>query len=80
MKSKYLSHPLEWYERIRVMEENLNNGYYSFLYFNISLNLIDARDSADYDKEKLLKSMLDAYKRGNERAMKMYIGQMKSMQ
>lgn len=64
VKSKYLTHPYDWDERIRVMEANLVDGYYNFLYFNIVINLIDAKDNADYDREKILGSMLNAFNHG----------------
>lgn len=64
VKSNYLTHPQTWDERIRVMRSNYDNNFYDFLYFNISLNLIDARDNADYDREKILSDMLTAFKRG----------------
>ena len=61
VKSKYLTIQQNWDERVSVMESNLQNGYYDYLYFNIALNLIDARDNADYDKEKVLGAMMCAF-------------------
>ena len=68
--SKYLTNPQDWEERVRVMEGNLLNCYYDYLYFGIVLNLFDAQDNADYDKEKVLLSMLACYNRGNIGALK----------
>lgn len=64
VKSNYTTIPQEWDERLRVMESNYVNNYRDYLYFNIVLNMLDARDNADYDKEQVLKKMLAAYKRG----------------
>ena len=64
VKSNYTTNPQEWEERLRVMESNYVNHYYDYLNFNIVLNMLDARDNADYDKEQVLKTMLGAYKRG----------------
>lgn len=79
VKSNYLTHPMEWEERIRVMEENLNNGFYDFLYFNISLNIIDAQDNADYDREMILGRMLACYKRGAINSIQGYINKLREM-
>ena len=66
VKSNYLTHPQTWDERIRVMRSNYDNGFYDFLYFNIVINMLDARDNADYDKEQVLKRMLSAFKKGSD--------------
>ncbi len=77
MKSKYLTHEIDWNERIRVMEENLNDGYYDYLYFGISLNMLDARDNADYDREQIMQRMLNAYKKKNENTMRKCLAELK---
>lgn len=79
IKSKYLTNPQTWEERIAVMESNLQNGYYDYLYFNIVLNLNDARDNADYDKEKMFKRILEAFKANDFMAVGNFIGRMKAL-
>lgn len=79
VNSKYLTHPMDWDERIRVLEDNLSNCYYDFVYFNISLNLIDAIDNADYDKEQVLRKMLDAYKRRAFKSIQTQINKLKEL-
>ena len=64
VRSKYLTSEQDWNERIRVLESDLVNDHYDFLYFKIVLNMIDAGDNADYDREKIFKQMLTAYNRG----------------
>ena len=77
--SKYLTNPQDWEERVRVMEDNLLNCYYDYLYFGIVLNLFDAQDNADYDKEKVLLSMLACYNRGNIGALKKKLNELKDL-
>ena len=77
--SKYLTNPQDWEERVRVMEDNLLNCYYDYLYFGIVLNLFDAQDNADYDKEKVLLSMLSYYNRGNIGALKKKLNELKDL-
>ena len=79
VNSKYLTHPVDWEERILTMESNLQNGYFDFLYFEIALNMIDARDNADYDKEYVLKKMLAAYKRNAFNTIQSLIDKLKEM-
>ena len=79
VSSKYLSNPMDWDERIRVMEENLKDNYFNFLYFNIIVNMFDARDNADYDKEKILLNMLAAFNRGSFAGVGSLIGQLKEL-
>ena len=79
VKSKYLTNQLDWDERIRAMEEDLSNKHYNFLYFKIALNLNDARDSADYDKEQVLIKMLTAFKKGAYKSVYTLIGVLKSL-
>ena len=79
VKSKYTTNPQDWEERIRVMEDNLENCYYDYLYFGIVLNLFDAQDNADYDKEKVLVAMLSCYKRGNIGALKKKLNELKEL-
>lgn len=62
VKSKYLTVQLDWDERIRCMESDLENGFFDFLYFKIAVNMIDARDNADYDRETLLVKMMESFK------------------
>lgn len=79
IQSKYLTTQLDWDERIRIMEGNLNGCYYDYLYFNIVLNMIDSRDNADYDKEKLFIHMLSAYKHGAFETVRKSIDELKGM-
>ena len=75
--SKYLKNQQDWDERIRVMENNLRDGYLDFLYFNISINMIDAGDNADYDRELILKKMMMAFKKNDFRGIQNQIDRLK---
>ena len=77
--SKYLTVQQDWDERIRVMEKNLRDEHYDFLYFNIVLNLVDAQDNADYDREKVLKKALAAFKRNAFEMVGTYINKLKGI-
>ena len=79
VKSKYLTNPTDWDERIRVMEANLSDGFYNFLYFNIVVNMIDAQDNADYDRELILKKMLVAFSRGAFKSLEKLIKELKEI-
>ena len=70
IKSKYMSSATDWSERIRVMRSDITYGHWDYLYFKISLSILDAMDSMDYDREVLCKELLAAYKGGDVAGMK----------
>ena len=77
--SKFLTNQMDWPDRIAVMQSNLDDECYSYLYFNIVLNMLDAKDNADYDKENILESMLIAFKRGAMGSVQNHIYKLKEL-
>ena len=79
MISKYLTHQMDWAERVRVMKDDLFHREFDYLYFKICLNLNDARDNADYDRENILKKLLEARRYMNEPAMLNFLNRLESI-
>lgn len=77
--SKYLTIQQEWFDRINAMQCDLSNGDYDWLYFKIVLNLNDARDNADFDREQIFKSMLAAYKRKAWKQVDIFLNKLRGM-
>ena len=67
---------MDWDERAENMRKDLHDEEYDYLYFKIALNLNDAIDNADYERERILKDLLDARRKMDNSAMLFFINKL----
>ena len=69
MKSEITKVCRTWGERIQAMREDLESGAYTWLFFKIIINRMDASKVNDYERTEILKTMESRMRNGDIAAL-----------